>query len=113
MCLIVTGGVVLGEMVCQIVFSNHPMYQKFSLPDSATYPLKLHGSGSWTFLSEYVIEKSASCGAVCHFWGECLGMDHLYERHARRYASMTVLKMVPSFAYIVLARMFLVVVHST
>ena len=34
--------VVLGEIVCQIVISIHPIYQKFSLPESFSDPVKLH-----------------------------------------------------------------------
>ena len=40
LCPMVYGGVVLGEIVFQIMFSRHPIYHKYSLPDSVSDPLK-------------------------------------------------------------------------
>ena len=62
----VEGGLVLGEIVFQIVLSSHPIYQKFSLPASASDPVKSHVDFPSKFLEDVVAYKSNSCGYVCH-----------------------------------------------
>ena len=79
----VAGEVVLGEMVCQIVFYLHPIYREFSLPDSVSEPVKFHVNGYQIFLVDSAIDKYLYYGSVCHYWGGWLGVDHLYERHSR------------------------------
>ena len=86
------GGVVLGEIVCQIMLSSHPIYQKFSLPDSVSGTVKSHVDCSWTLLANVVVDKPVSCGTACHWWGGWLGVAHLCEHHAHWCASLTVKK---------------------
>ena len=84
--------VVLGEIVCHIVFSRHTIYQKFSFSGSVSDPVTSRVYGSWTPLADAVIEKSVLCGAVCHCWGGWLGVAHFYERHAHFCASLIIYK---------------------
>ena len=86
------GGVVIGEIVYQIMFSINPIYQKLSLIDSIYDPVKLHVDYSWTSLEDIVIEKYVSCSAVYHCWGGWLGVTHLCEWHACFCDSLEVLK---------------------
>ena len=53
----VEGGLVLGEIVFQIVLSSHPIYQKFSLPASASDPVKSHVDFPSKFLEDVVAYK--------------------------------------------------------
>ena len=78
----VAGGVLLGEIVCQIVLSSHPIYQELPLPESVSDLVKSHVDGSWTFLADVAIDKSVSCGDVLHFWVVLLGVLHIYDSHA-------------------------------
>ena len=86
------GGLVFGEIFYQIMFSSHPIYQKFSFPESVHDPVKLYTNRYWTSLADVVIGKSVSCGAVRHCWSGWLGVAHLCECHARCDDSLTVYK---------------------
>ena len=77
----VDGGAVLGKIVYYIVLSSHIIHHKFSLSESVSDPVKLHAYGNQMILTDVVIEKSVSCGAVRHCWGGWLCMAHLYDRH--------------------------------
>ena len=76
--LMMADGVVLSEIVCQIMFSRHPIYQKLSLADSISDPVKLHAGFSWTLSVDVVVDKSVSFGAVHHFWCGWLVVAHIY-----------------------------------
>ena len=60
----------LGEIVCNIMFSSHPIYQKLSLTDYLSDPLKFHVDYSGTLLADVVVENSVSCDVVRHYWGK-------------------------------------------
>ena len=98
-CPMMYSGVVLGEIVWQIMLSVHTIYQKLSLPDSIYDPVKSHFDGSWTSLADAVIEKSVSCGAVHYFWGGWLGVAHIYERRLCRCDSLSVYQKGSQFCF--------------
>ena len=106
-------GLVLDEIGYHIMISVNPKYKKLSLPHSVSDPVTYHVNGSWIFLADIVIEKSASCSAVHHFWGGWLGVAHLYEWHSHLWASMAVYKKDTSSASIGIASTFIMFVHST
>ena len=89
-CPMMACGAVFGEIVFQIMFSRHPIYQKMSFSDYVYDPVKFHVYWSRTSLADVGVDKSVSCGAVRHFWSMCLVMTHLCERHAHFCTSLTV-----------------------
>ena len=99
LCPMMASGVVLDEIVYQIMFFSHPIYQKLSLPESVSDPVNFYIDGSWTSLTDVVIDKSVSCGAVHHCWIGWLRVAHLYERHAHSLNYPTVLKKGPQFFF--------------
>ena len=81
------------------MLSSHPIHQKLSLSESVSDPVKAHVYGYLTPLADVVIDKSVSCGAVCHYWGGWLGVDHLYERHLCCFSSLPVYKKGSHFCF--------------
>ena len=73
LCSMVAGGVVLCEIVYQILLSSHPIYQKFSLPDSISDAVRSHVDSSWMLLADVVIGKSISCRADLSLLGWVAG----------------------------------------
>ena len=78
----VAGWVVIGEIICDIMFSHDPINHKFTLSDPVYDPIKYHVDVSWTSLADVVIDKSISFHAACHCWGGRLFMAHICERYA-------------------------------
>jgi hypothetical protein len=85
-------GMVLGEVVGEIVFTGRPMNYELVLLDSVADPLKAHVDGFWATLFNRFIDD-ASCACIFGLDGcGSLRLPHFFESDAERDTVTSILE---------------------
>ena len=77
--LVVFCWMVLGKVVCLVVFSWFPVDVKLSLAHSVSGPVESHIHSLGSLLLDAVCEDANGCGVVSLNWGWRLGVTHILE----------------------------------
>ena len=72
----VSGGVVLGEVVSKVVSAATPVDEELSLLDPVSYPIKAHVNGFRTALLDCVVGDPSGASIVCLDRSGLLRMAH-------------------------------------
>ena len=95
----VSGGVVLCEIIGQVVSSAAPVDEELSLLDSVFDPVETHVNGFGAALLHIVVSNPSGTGVVCLDWSGVLWVAHAFESGSKHRAIFGIIEKGSQFGF--------------